>query len=341
MALKIWINRARTYKAPLIKMLRDNPDGMPVEVYATHVMDSPAMACADHRFTEPGRNVPDETYAEWALNFARKHGIDILVPSDRFRVLAQYQRSFENLGVTLLSQPSVIGAAIADSKTETYQAAREAGLYVPPHFQVTGSAEFRDAFEAVEQDGYEACVKPDTGWAADGYRVLTRHRPGISDLFETPRRAVNVEDYAEVLAQMERAGEKIPPLIVAPVMDSPETSVDVLRAPSGEIVVSIARSKGKYTRTFSDVPDIHRIAKVMAEKLDIRYLSNVQTRVLDGSAVLLEVNPRPSDGLFHCQATGVNLPWEAVRLALGKPVRELYPDTSKSLYVIDSVIEHA
>lgn len=339
MTVKIWINRARTYKVHLINMLCNNPDGTPVQIYATHVMDSPAMAHADHTAAEPGREVPDEEYAEWALMYAQKHGIDILIPSDRFRVLAQYQNEFERLGVALLSQPSVTGAAIADSKTETYSAAAEAGLYVPPHFQVTSSVEFRDAVWAIERLGYEACVKPDTGWAADGFRVITQGKPTSNDLFTTPRRLVNMEDYAQVLAAMERAGEKIPPLIVAPVMDSPETSVDVLRAPSGEIVASIARSKGKYTRIFSDDHRIHDIAQTMVEKLDIHYLSNVQTRVLDGKPVLLEVNPRASDGLFHCLATGVNLPWEAVRIALGEAPRELRPDTSKSLYVIDSVIE--
>lgn len=65
----------------------------------------------------------------------------------------------------------------------------------------------------------------------------------------------------------------------------------------------------------------------------------MQTRVLDGEDVLLELNPRASDGLFHCWKTGVNVAWEAVRLAMGKPVREVSPDTSKSLYVIDTVIE--
>lgn len=339
--VKIWINRARTYKALLVEMLRDNPDGTPVHIHATHVMDSPAMEQADVRSSEPDRGTSDEVYAEWALEYARKHGIDILIPSDRFRVLAQYQHEFENLGVTLLSQPSVTGAAIADSKTETYTAAAEAGLYTPPHFQVTDSDGFREAVWTIERLGYEACVKPDTGWAADGFRILTQGRPTVDDLFSSPRRVVNAEDYAQVLARMRRSGEKVPPLIVAPVMGTPETSVDVLRAPSGEVIASIARSKGRYTRTFSSDPEIHRIARVMVEKLDIRYLSNVQTRMLDGQPVLLEVNPRGSDGLPHCLATGVNLPWEAVRLALGKPVRELNPDTSKSLYVIDKVIERA
>ena len=339
MNTKVWINRARTYKTHLIDMLHNNPDGKPVTVFATHPLDGPAMSRADFAFREPDRDTSDEDYVEWALMFAQKHGIEILIPSDRFHVLATYQREFEALGVTLLSQPSVTGAAIADSKTATYAAAKEAGLFVPPHRQVTSSVGFRDAVGMVEKAGYEACVKPDTGWAAAGFRVVTQHRPGVSDLFETPRRKVHMEDYARVLAHMDLAGEKIPPLIVAAVMEGPEASIDVLRAPTGEIVTTIARIKGKYARTFSDDPEVHRIARTMAAKLEVGYLSNVQTRMLDGKPVLLELNPRASDGLFHCQSTGVNLVWEAVRLAQGKPVRELRPDTSKSLYVIDTVIE--
>lgn len=338
MAVRVWINRARTYKAHLVDMLHNNPDGEPVKVFATHPQAGPALSKADVAGTEPDRDVSDEDYVEWALSFAAKNGIDILIPSDRFHALAARQRDFENLGVTLLSQPSVTGAAIADSKTATYSAAREAGLYVPMHFQVTSADAFREAVELIEERGYEACVKPDTGWAADGFRVVTRHRPGPDDLFEPPRRKVHLDDYAEALTRMESTG-KVPPLIVAPVMDEPEASVDTLRAPTGEIVTTIARSKGRYARTFSSDRRIHHIARTMAVKLDIRYLCNVQTRMLNDEPVLLEVNPRASDGLFHCLSTGVNIPWEAVRLALGKPVREVQPDESKSLYVIDTVIE--
>lgn len=339
MTVRVWINRARTYKAHLVDMLHDNPDGEQVEVHATHPQMGPALAKADVAGTEPDRDVSDEEYADWALDYAARNSIDILIPSDRFHALASRQRDFEALGVTLLSQPSVTGAAIADSKTATYAAAKEAGLFVPPHFQVTDSGAFREAVEAVEANGYEACVKPDTGWAADGFRVLTRSRPEPSDLFTSPRRKVHVDDYERALVGMESEGQKVPPLIVAPVMAEPEASVDVLRAPTGEIVTTIARVKGRYARTFSTAPEIHHIARAMAVKLDVLYLCNVQTRVLDGADVLLELNPRASDGLFHCWKTGVNMAWEAVRLAMGKQVREVSPDTSKSLYVIDTVIE--
>lgn len=339
MAVRVWINRARTYKAHLVDMLHDNPDGEKVTVFATHPQPGPALSKADVSGWEPDRDVSDKDYVDWALNFAFKNRIDILIPSDRFHALASRQRMFENLGVTLLSQPSVTGAAIADSKTATYAAATEAGLFVPQHFQVTEPGAFREAYETIEANGYEVCVKPDTGWAADGFRVLTRNRPGPADLFVTPRRKVPVDDYENALRQLQDSGEKIQPLIVAPVMDEPEASVDVLRAPTGEIVTTIARSKGRYARTFSDSERIHHIARTMAVKLDVLYLSNVQTRVLDGEDVLLELNPRASDGLFHCWSTGVNMAWEGVRLAMGKPVREVRPDTSKSLYVIDTVIQ--
>ena len=339
MTTRIWINRARTYKAHLIDMLRNNPDGEPVTIFATHPLDGPAMSRADFAFREPDRDVSDEDFIEWALMFVQKHGIDMLFPSDRFAALATHQREFENLGVTLLSQPSATGAAIADSKTATYSAAKEAGLFVPEHYQVTSSVAFRDAVDAIERGGHQACVKPDTGWAADGFRRLVHNQPGASDIFQAPHRQIQVEDYAQALGGMEQADEKIPPLIVAPVMDEPETSVDVLCAPSGEVITSIARTKSSYARTFSADPRIHHIARTMAQKLEVAYLSNVQTRELDGEPVLLELNPRGSDGLYQCVKTGVNPAWLAVRLAQGKPVDEVTPDTSKSLYVIDSIIE--
>lgn len=337
--MKVWINRARTYKTHLIDMLRDNPDGAGVEIYATHVKDSPAMARADHSAPEPGRDTPDEEYAKWALNFADFNGIDVLIPSERMEALVQYQDEFRRIGTTLLSAPDPRTAYATDSKTETYRIARKAGLRVPLHFQVTSAVGFLDAVAALEAQDYTPCVKRDTGFAADSYRVLTRARTGVSDLFERKTRSVHVDEYARVLSEMEQAGEKVPPLIVAPVMDDPEVSVDCLTAPGGEVVCTIARTKNSYARTFTDDLLVHHIAATMAKALGITYLSNIQTRMLDGEPFLLEVNPRASDGLFHCAATGVNLPWEAIRIAQGEPVRQLRPDISKTLYVVDSVIE--
>lgn len=338
MSTRIWINRARTYKAHLIAALRGNPDGRPVSIYATHPLDGPAMSRADVALREPDRDVSDEEYIDWALNFVQKHGIEILFPSDRFAALATHQREFENLGVTLLSQPSPTGAAIADSKTATYDAARRAGLSVPEHYQVTSASGLAEAFTSLHEAGHEVCIKPDTGWAADGFRILTAYRPGFDDLFVTPRREMFIGDYLGALVQAEEGGRKIEPLIVAPVMHN-ETSVDLLRAPDGQIIVSVARAKGKYNRTFDDNPVIHHIARTMAGALEIAYLSNIQTRELNGVPTLLEVNPRGSDGLTHCLNAGVNIAWAAVRLALGERVAPMRPDTSKSLYVIDTVIE--
>jgi biotin carboxylase len=336
---KIWINRARTYKTHLIDMLRSNPDGRPVEIYTTHVEASPATARADHYSAEPSRETPDEEYAAWALEFAERNGIDFLLPSDRVVALSHYQHEFARIGTTLLSAPNPDRAAVTNSKTETYRLAAEAGLRVPLHVQVSTAADFRDAVRKIEWQGFPACVKPDTGWAADGFWLINHRRPSASELFTRGQRTVRAEDYARALHDLEDGGEKIPPLIVMPYMDDPETSIDCLTASDGQVVTTIARSKGRYARTFSDDPAVHHIARTMAQALGITYLSNVQTRMLDGEPMLLEVNPRASDGLPHCMATGINLAWEAVRLASGEPVRALRPDTSKLLYVVDSIIE--
>lgn len=338
MATRIWINRARTYKTNLMTLLRENPDGMPVQIHATHVMDGPAMMSADHASPEPDHDTPDEAYAAWALDYVQKHGIDILIPSARVSALARHRGEFARLGTTLLSAPDASRASVADSKCDTYRVAAEAGLRVPLHFPVSSSAGFLDAVQALEARGYTPCVKPDTGFAAQAFWVITRERPSAQALFNHGPRTVHVEDYARMLAGLEERGEKIPQLIVMARMDSPEVSIDCLRPPGGGPITTIARSKARYARIFDTSPLVHHIGRTMADALGIDYLSNIQTRALDGEQVLLEVNARASDGLPQCMATGVNLPWEAVRIALGEPVRPLRPDTTPTLYVVDSVI---
>lgn len=343
--MRIWINRARSAKSHLVHMLKNNPDGTHVTVHATYKNhDNPTMQVADVADTEPDRDASDEEYGAWAVEYAARNGIDVLVPSERLGLFARIHDSLEAAGTQVLTQISPEMSQVCDSKTATYALAANVGLEVPPHHLIddpmTASVRFREAVWDLESKGYTATVKPDTGFAAPGFRAITQERPGPDEVFSSVRRSVFLEDYAQVLAQLRRKGEDIPPLIVAPLMEGPEISIDVLRSPYGEFVTSVARVKsGARLRTFTNSPAALHIARTMAEALDIRLLCNVQTRMLNGRPVLLEVNARTSDGLYQSAVTGVNLPWEAVRLAMGKPVRPLCPDLLKRMYSVEGIVE--
>jgi hypothetical protein len=67
-------------------------------------------------------------------------------------------------------------------------------------------------------------------------------------------------------------------------------------------------------------------------------LVNVQFRSFQGRPALLEINTRPSGGLYQTALAGVNLPWAAVELALGRPVGPLRPATGAAFVLVPSVV---
>jgi biotin carboxylase len=304
-------------KIPAMRMLRENPDGTPVKIHATRPDASgPALAFADTRGFEPDWDASDEQYAQFALDHVRLHGIDVLIPTCRMAALAARAEDFARAGCALLVAADGRVARITGSKSDTYEAAQRLGVPVPPSCRVSAASGFAEAVAELRDRGYEACVKPDTGWSAGGFRILRDLRPTLDDLLESVSPVVAAEHYERTLWLSEAAGRPIPDLIVLPYLDDPEISVDCLSSPDGTVLASVARAKDGLYRTFVDHPEAREIAHTLVKQLPLTYLSNVQVRFLNGDPVLLEVNPRASAGVFQTLHTGVNLYWEAVKLAI-------------------------
>ena len=89
-------------------------------------------------------------------------------------------------------------------------------------------------------------------------------------------------------------------------------------------------------------------ARTVAEALNlahrVAYLANTQVRYWQGPgdekprAYLLELNTRIAGGLFQTALAGVNLPWAAVRLALGEDVGTLHPSYDVAFTTVSSLV---
>ncbi|MGI8666570.1 MAG: ATP-grasp domain-containing protein [Jatrophihabitans sp.] len=324
--LTIYFNRTYATNAQLIAMLRANPDGRPVRVIATHVdADSPVLAASDLALPEPGPGVRGEDYLRWALAFTAEHRVDVFVPRLELAALAAGRQRFAEQGVALLAPPSP-AVDLFENKAAAYADAAGRGLPVPPYRQVTDGASLLAAFDEISAQTGGACLKPVTGVGGDGFRLLTTDRLCLADVLGPLSATVNVHAVADALdAAIEQAGP-IAPLLVLPVLPGPEVSVDVLADPAGKPLVAIGRAKHGRRRRIVDDPAARGIAETLVQAHQLSYLSNTQVRYWQGPGdqrarpYLLEVNTRISGGLFQTSLTGLNLPWAAVRLALGEEV---------------------
>lgn len=339
--LKIWLTRAGASKVHTIDMLRNNPEGEDVTIFASRPDPTgPALSRADHVFSEPDWDTSDFGYAQFALDQVRRHRIDVLFPSCRMKALAPYREDFSRLGCHLMVAASEDVARVTDSKTDTYKAAAALGIPVPMYFRVSSSVEFRDAVWAVQKAGHRACVKPDTGWSAGGFRIIDDTEPSLESVFDTAEPTVRLEEYAQILVRAADRGHDVSPLIVLPYLGGPETSIDCLSDYDGRILASVARAKDGVYRRFVEDVRVKEIAHTLVESLPLAGLSNVQTRNLNGQPVLLEVNPRPSAGLFHTRHTGINMYWEAIRLMRsGVDITVPHPRTGGCIAVTEDSVE--
>jgi hypothetical protein len=314
-ALRIWLSSAGVATTQVMRMLRDNPDSIDVRLYGTNVeRDAPALSACDVAEAEP-RQVSDADYAGFALDFCRRHSIDVLIPPRRLVALAGLTAAFNEVGTRLMCSP-LAAVDVLTSKSRSYEAARALGVPVPPWRVASDPRGFRDAVEELSATGERICMKPAGEYSAFGFRILDDGPVGIKDLLAAPAPLVSVGAVADAMKRAEDEGEVVPEFLVMPFLDGPEVSIDCLSAPGGTLLSSVARSKQGRYRLLLDDPAMTGIAQRLVGHFQLSYLSNVQLRHRDGEPVLLEVNPRASAGLFQTAFAGLNLPWAAVRLLL-------------------------
>jgi biotin carboxylase len=327
--LRIWFNRTYATNSHVIAMLRANPGGRAVHVIGTHPdPDSPVLAACDQWAIEP--ELAAGEYVGWALQFAREHGVDLLIPRLHMAELAEARAEFAAAGTRLLCADAPAVRLFAD-KVAAYRAAAGDGLPVPPYRVVRDSARLRAAHPEFAKIADWVCMKPTSGVGGNGYRRLTTAPPSLADFAGEVSSRVQLEDVCRALDTAEADANPCHELMVMPYLDGPEISVDVAATAEGEPLAAIGRGRSRRRRLIVDDVPAREIAQQLTRTHRVSYLSNTQVRYWQGPddpaprAYLLELNTRISGGLFQTALAGVNLPWAAVRLALGEDVEPLRP----------------
>lgn len=340
MTLNIWLNRTYATNYWFLQMLRSNPDNTPVRLFATHTDEtSPVLQAADVTQIEP--RLSGDAYVDWALTFCQQHAIDVLLPGKEMLAIAQRAAEFATIGVHVLASPAA-SIALLDDKDATYASASALGVPVPPWRTAQGADAFVDAVASLraELEADEVvCIKPLQGVGAEGFRILDDSVASLDDLLAAPAHKIRTDEVAFALERAAAAGRELPTFMVLPYMASPEISVDCLSTPFGETLAALPRAKSGRKRTFlDDEPRAVEIAHRMVDSYQLAYLTNTQLRWWRGELALLEVNTRPSGGLYAASLTGLNLPWAAVRLAMDGTYPVLEPQLGHSFVSVDTVV---
>ncbi|MGH8960070.1 MAG: ATP-grasp domain-containing protein [Jatrophihabitantaceae bacterium] len=340
--LRIWFNRTYATNSHVIAMLRANADGRELHVIGTHTdPDSPVLVACDEHEVEPVLEPAD--YIEWAVEFARKHDVQVLIPRFGMAELADARERFAAIG-TSLACPDGETVRLFDDKPRAYRAAAELGVPVPPHHVVCDAAGLRAAHEQLSGLAESVVMKPTVGVGGAGYRVITTGPQVLADFAGQIRHRADLGAVCDAMDAAAAVGEPVPRLLVMPYLTGPEISVDVLAARDGSVLAAIGRGRSRRRRLIVDDGPARDVAATLTKAHRVAYLSNTQVRYWQGPQdteplpYLLELNTRISGGLFQTALAGVNLPWDAVRLALGEDVGPLAPRFGAAFTTISSLV---
>jgi len=146
--------------------------------------------------------------------------------------------------------------------------------------------------------------------------TVGRDCPILVDRFLSAATEVDVDCIADFGPRPDGSPEPAPRAIVCGVMEH----IEQAGIHSGDSACALP----PYSLSGKVVAEIERQAKLLAERLKVRGLMNIQFAVKDGEVFILEVNPRASRTVpFVSKATGV--PWAklAAKVMAGKGLAEL------------------
>lgn len=337
--VRIWLNRNYATSVHLVGQLRANPEGTPVEVFASHVdASSPVLAVADHVLPEPDADDPD--VAERALELCRRNRIDVFLPVAAQLAIARRRADFEAIGTALIC-PSAAAIEVLADKAETYRALPGDDL-VPPHRLARTVRDFDEACRALRSDWTASSplvVKPARGVGADGVRFLTKAGPSLAELLGPAGLWTSAQQFRTALHAAERAeAESVPDLLVMPYLPGPETSMDIL-ARRGDMLAAVPRTKRGRLRILDGPDELYAMSARLVDTFQLDGLVNVQFRTYHGRPVLLEINSRPSGGMYQTGLAGVNMIWSAVAVALGRPTALELPRLGAEYVTVSGTVQ--
>ena len=313
-----------------------------MRILATHVSaDSPVLAVADVTEPEPEDDLTEEQYVDWALGVCARHDVDVFIPRLHAAAIAGARARFADLGVGTVVPPRA-AILLLDDKVSAYRDAARDGLPVPPYRVVRTGAELLAAYDDLASRFGAVCVKPVSGVGGDGFRELIRRGPTLLELLGPLEPRVDVRIAA---AALDRERAAVPPLLVMPLLPGPEVSVDCLADADGALLAAVPRSKRGYRRFLVEDPAAIAVARAVVARHRLSFLSNVQVRYWQQPGAdaaprpyLLETNPRASGGIAQTALAGVNLPWAAVELALGRRPAPLRPGSGVSFTTLPTIV---
>ena len=271
---------------------------------------------------DEGHVVPDagtEPYLEAMLALAGRGEVDAILPLSGTELL-QLARNVDRFGPTavVVNRPDTLEIALDKQRSYAFLADHVA---VPAHRAVHDYESFVAAVHDLGYPDVPVCFKPSVSKGQRGFRVLREDVDLRHLLLETkPDSTVTTLDQVAPVLAAGFAQE----LLVSEYLPGTEYSVDSL-VRGGETLVMVPRARTQTKLGISSMGTVEKDEAVMEAAAEINralgfdYNINAQLKYgADGIPKLVEINPRVSGTICLSVAAGPNLPYLAIKQALGE-----------------------
>ncbi|MGH8584208.1 MAG: ATP-grasp domain-containing protein [Gammaproteobacteria bacterium] len=327
----VWFGRGVSNNVHAIRLIKAADLEGRFETLASHVLSEAAgLQVADRSLVETPPSDPDD-YVAQCLQIAREQRVAAFFPGRELSAIARQGQQFAAECGTRVMLPGDAGViATLENKSRLYRSLAEVAVPVPDHVSVSTIESFDQAYAGLRQRHGMACIKPEEGVYALGFKVIHEHLDPYHELMNTSLYRIRLEDLRRALGSRVSFG----PLLVMEYLDGPEYSVDCY-ARQGELIYAIPRLKLRLGQRIDADPGLHRLARGITEHFNFNGLFNIQIKVGGGVPKCIEVNPRLSGGIGIACKSGVNLPYIALREALDERPLTGLPNPRFGLTVAD------
>jgi carbamoyl-phosphate synthase large subunit len=291
--------------------------------------DSSGFALVDKWYV--GEKADSEKFIARILEICRYEKVDIIIPlvTEELQKFAQSTSEFESIRTrVLISSPE--GIQTANNKYLLMESCKEQGMPVSEFYKVNNWNDFEESVYSIGYPTVPVCFKPPISHGLRGFRIIT---PDIdrSDLLMNYKPIDTFIDLDSVRSTLLKA-EPFPELLVMEYLPGKEYSVDVL-AGNGEalIVIPRLREKMKMGISFVGITDNHHEIIEYSRRIVnlLRLHGNIGFQFMldkDGTPKIIECNPRVQGTIVLCTAAGINMVYNAVKIALGEPISDKQED---------------
>jgi carbamoylphosphate synthase large subunit len=305
-----------------MNMIRDNPDGNEFKFFGTHPdTNHLSLQACDYSEQEPVLHGTE--YVDYAVDFCRRHEIDIFIPRLKMLEIAKEAHRFDAIGTKVMVCRDIELLESLLEKDRFYETLQGTGVVpIPEYYVVETAQQFKEAYETLVQSAHKACFKPTNSEGGMGFRIIDNEMDDLANLYGWVSLSVPFDQVYSTLS----AVESFPKLMVMELLEEDEFSIDCLSDAEGKLIAAIPRRKSTgRIYVLDDVPELTEIARNVSEKCRIPYVFNIQVKYNKGVPKLLEINPRMSGGLFITCLCGVNMPYLAVKTIMGQSFERPIP----------------